>query len=785
MQMKKNLFCAGILALAASCAENEIDSISGQKEATKGISFEGALVETPTTRGDLAYDDVSGIHNFFWYAETDKISIWSTNTKGATNSNNSTAWDNTKVVKYKATQSKANGVFTAYQDDNILDFQYGPGEKDWADPSNEQYKSQFIVTYPSTVSFEKEKATGVYEFSALPELTNQNQQTLDGKDVTEKIMMLSLTKAVKENSYDAVGEKIDLKFVRPFTAVVFRTQGVDEEYANIFGALQSIKLEAKGYDENKDGDTDDAEDINPSYLDYGSTAHYLYNSEKPEESKLVKADGNDIVDMGTEVTGAATSITLQLNGATGLDFVDGNLAYMAINKVDRKAFQEANVKETMAMTFTFKNIVLSKTVETSTNWPSTMNNKFIGGDATTLDINDFNYLVTNNNSNDRTLIVNKGTFSQIFNENGKVMWNNAPCEPTEFEKIISKVELTADELTTLVSFTNAKSITLTENTTIPAATFKNLASLETINLPKVTTIAKDAFEGTTLKNVILPAYKFADETINPIILNAALETLDMSGVDQMSAAFPGKGLNLSGYTNLEEVTVKDGLLVGASSFNGCSALTTINGAIEFREDGAAAFKGCTALTEINIKNTVIPADAFSGCTNLTDILKDGEQVQPTSVGSQAFLNCTSLKIMDLSLTTTLGQQAFKGCVALYGIDDATEDNKKILHVGAATIPFEAFENCTALRYVNFMEATSFDEDILKNCSGGVGEAYLKEIKFKQAFTIASGISSLNTFGSDTKYVKLFINPNQDVRTFTDNTLKLNATNITFLSITKE
>ena len=268
-------------------------------------------------------------------------------------------------------------------------------------------------------------------------------------------------------------------------------------------------------------------------------------------------------------------------------------------------------------------------------------------------------------------------------------------------------------------------------------------------------------------------------------MNAALETLDMSGVDQMSAAFPGKGLNLSGYTNLEEVTVKDGLLVGASSFNGCSALTTINGAIEFREDGAAAFKGCTALTEINIKNTVIPADAFSGCTNLTDILKDGEQVQPTSVGSQAFLNCTSLKIMDLSLTTTLGQQAFKGCVALYGIDDATEDNKKILHVGAATIPFEAFENCTALRYVNFMEATSFDEDILKNCSGGVGEAYLKEIKFKQAFTIASGISSLNTFGSDTKYVKLFINPNQDVRTFTDNTLKLNATNITFLSITKE
>jgi hypothetical protein len=281
MQMKKILFCAGILALAASCAENELDSISGQKEATKGISFEGALVETPTTRGDLAYDDVSGIHNFFWYAETDKISIWSTNTTatGMNIGNNTTSWVPANKAMYKATQSKANGVFTAYQDDNILNFQHEPGTYDWADPTNEQYKSQFIATYPSTVTFEKEKATGVYEFSALPELTNQNQQTLDGKDVTEKIMMLSLTKAVKENSYDAVGEKIDLKFVRPFTAVVFRTQGVDEEYASIFGALQSIKLEAKGYDENEDGDTDDAEDITPSYLDYGSTAHYLYNSE--------------------------------------------------------------------------------------------------------------------------------------------------------------------------------------------------------------------------------------------------------------------------------------------------------------------------------------------------------------------------------------------------------------------------------------------------------------------------------------------------------------------------
>lgn len=103
--MKKILFCAGLLALVASCAESELDSISEQAGATRGISFEGTLVETPTTRGDLAYDEVSGIHNFFWYAETDNISIWSTNTNatGTNKGNNTPTWVAANSTTYKAT----------------------------------------------------------------------------------------------------------------------------------------------------------------------------------------------------------------------------------------------------------------------------------------------------------------------------------------------------------------------------------------------------------------------------------------------------------------------------------------------------------------------------------------------------------------------------------------------------------------------------------------------------------------------------------------------------------
>lgn len=106
----------------------------------------------------------------------------------------------------------------------------GARRKNWNDPTNEQFKSQFIATYPATVTL---AANDKYEFSNLPTLNDQDQLTLDGQDVTKKIMMISHTTAVKENSYDAVGEKIDLNFIRPFTAVVFRTSGIDEEYANI------------------------------------------------------------------------------------------------------------------------------------------------------------------------------------------------------------------------------------------------------------------------------------------------------------------------------------------------------------------------------------------------------------------------------------------------------------------------------------------------------------------------------------------------------------------------
>ena len=79
--MKKLLFCAGILALAASCTEDELVSTSMQQQAaaTEGITFT-ATTNSPATRGEFV--NVDGSYVPFWSSDPgatgeDKISVFS------------------------------------------------------------------------------------------------------------------------------------------------------------------------------------------------------------------------------------------------------------------------------------------------------------------------------------------------------------------------------------------------------------------------------------------------------------------------------------------------------------------------------------------------------------------------------------------------------------------------------------------------------------------------------------------------------------------------------------
>lgn len=764
--MKKILFYAGLLTFAASCAEDEFESFAA-KDQGKGITFEMADADTR-----MQWDETTESYVPFWYAEQDRIGLFGLNLlKGQSSTAlvgagfkdlNSTAISADAI--YKATQSKKNGVFTSVDDDNLLSF-------------NENKVARFVAVYPSTVK--ANYAAGKIVLSELPDLANQTQTTTKGAN--EAMVMYDLTNAQRENSYDAVGEKVSLSFKRPLSALVFKTANADAYTTGdnpIFGDLQTITVETQGYDKTADdGDLNaNKGDILPTTLAYDVSKATI------EVDTLTKAT--------TFVAGTnpaeSSKVELTLNHA----WKDGDLAIAAVKNVDRKAFRDKGVSEAISVMFAFANIDIVST----TNTVSVDFNGFM--QFPPLDINDYDYLVTKGEAgNTRTLIVNGGKFSDIFAASGKVKWadsesadNMNEVSVTEFQEVIvnEDVVLNDAEFAKLNTFTNVKRLTLKGNTEIKKEVLKNL-TLEYINMPAVTTIGKAPFNiNSPLKTVLLPAYNFEVLDINPDILKPTLEVLDMSGVDVMNAGFPAKGLSLEGYTALKEVTVKDGVKVGANAFKGCTSLNTVNGKVDIV--GTAAFKECEALETINIINTAIEANTFEGATALKNVLYDGKQVNPTSVGVQAFKGCTVLKDMNLENATEIGAEAFMDCVELIGSEKA-DNNKDVLYVGAEFISKNAFAGCKALTYVYFINATGFGDKILGTGADTAESNYnLKEVKFGTPFTFANVATATAATFVNSGDVKLFVNPNQDPEMLEDAVLVLKknpAVKITFASITKE
>ena len=775
--MKKIFFYVGLVAVATSCTDAEFDSLSVQEQG-RGIVFES--IEGVDSR--MQWDQKGNVYDPFWYAEQDRIGIF-----GLMGTTSSDGWNHMPAAamgnEYKATQSKKNGVFTSVNDANTLEF-------------NGSKTARFLAVYPKTI-----KAThsaGKLVLSNLPSMTAQNQTNANG--MNEAIMMYDWTTASKENSYDAVGEKVQLAFKRPMSAIVFKTANANAYTTgnnSVFGNLQKITFEAKGYDKvSTDGALAVANgDILPTMIAYDATKATLEVDTIATSKAAVYKKGTTPVE--------SSVVTLTLGSAAGLAWNDNALAIASVLNVDRKAFRDKNVSEAIEVTYSFANIdIVSQTKEVSVDF-----NGFMAFPA--LDIEKYDYLVTKGTvsgsvTSGRTLIVNSGNFADIFNEaQTAVVWKDVNATsgsvaPTEFTEVIvnEDVVLTDTEFALLEKFTNVTKLTLKGNTELKTGSLDALTALTVINMPKVTTIATKVFNPTgaaaKFTEVYLPAYSFEKLDINPQILNpATLVKLDISGVSVMNAGFPSKGLTLEGYGKLTTVTVKNGVLVGSNAFKDCLKLKSITGKVTL--EGTAAFMNCgsdatSKLTTINITNTDIPANTFEGCTYLKSIKVDGKQVVPTEVGVQAFKGCAALVEMDLSKATKVGQEAFMNCTSFVGVKKADND-KNVLTVGASFIAKDAFKSCNALEYVYFKEATSFAETIISS-------SLLKEVKFGEPFVL-NGTYKDTLFGNASMTgVKLFVNPDQDVATIDNHQLVIPTTRnsngvvtatakIPFASITKE
>ena len=781
--MKKILFCAAVAALATACT-NEDDLVMNQDNSrVKGLTFDVTLAEGATTRGELWRDD-DGTYPFFWYAETDRINVFAYNAEqGDGNTTGvgvvttvdpaagvwtlpNTGGGTVNPAVYKATQSAGAGQFTAQDDANMLLL------KDYDSNDIAGTTATIVATYgdiAATTVTSKVKSNKAVP-GELTELVVETAKSNATQDVDRAnavdAPMYSVSTAVKEEAYNSLGEKANLKMIRPFPVIRFTTKNT-KEYISDLGKLQSVELTALGYTE--DGKT--IPTIVPSALAYDANKKYTVIGDK-----VGFAAG-----FAASVTPEKVTVTLQ-DGT----WSDDDAVYMTVAPVVREAFRDKSQKEAFKVVYKFDNITFTldpsrkdatafeKEYQTSNDWEAVDENG--NPNAITplpaLDINNYNYLVTGA-SNNRTLIVIKGNFKDIFKDKANVAWDGAGVGVENFTKIISNVALTNEELATLKTFKKVTELTLKENTSIPANTISgDQANIITeLTLPKVTSIDEKFIADVTnarfmtLKKLIMPAYEFTNATVNKAFFENTqntLVTIDMSGVTSMMPTFGiDRTMTFTNYKALEEVTVKDGVIVSPNGFAGCKALKKITGKLDIA-DASDVFKmedattnANNALKSVEVIGTVIPSGAFTNCKALENVVCNGGTVVPTAIGANAFEG-TKVQYMDLSQAATIGAAAFKN-------SDITSTSKSVstMTVGATELPASIFEGCTNLKMVKFTAATKITgADIF------AGATRVTQIKFEKVISladVATGTAATyyaNVFTDTPSNIDFWTNPEQ-------------------------
>ena len=229
-------------------------------------------------------------------------------------------------------------------------------------------------------------------------------------------------------------------------------------------------------------------------------------------------------------------------------------------------------------------------------------------------------------------------------------------------------------------------------TNIEFSTFYNCSSLTSLTIPQnVTSIGEGAFcDCSSLKNINIPngITKIEQKTNKNCtsLTNITIpESVTIIGADNNTWEY-GAFYNC---TSLSTVTINGNnlTLIGASTFAGCTSLTSINIPNSVTHIGYRAFSYCSSLTNINIPNNVtsIESNTFSNCSSLTSINIPNNV---TTIGSGAFYYCSSLTNITIpENATTIGSGAFQYCSSLTSIN---------IPDSVTNIAGEAFSNCSSL-----------------------------------------------------------------------------------------
>lgn len=147
----------------------------------------------------------------------------------------------------------------------------------------------------------------------------------------------------------------------------------------------------------------------------------------------------------------------------------------------------------------------------------------------------------------------------------------------------------------------------------------------------------------------------------------------------------------SGCTQLKELTIKG---TAANMFQNCTGLETVTVTGTFFSAGnlgGAAFYGCTGLKSLNITSENIKTIDDNYCGNCTSLVSVSLPDSITSIGTNAFLNCSALPEITIGNSASLivGAYAFKDCTSLKAV--SFKNSETSLNIGA-----QAFINCKSL-----------------------------------------------------------------------------------------
>jgi hypothetical protein len=164
--------------------------------------------------------------------------------------------------------------------------------------------------------------------------------------------------------------------------------------------------------------------------------------------------------------------------------------------------------------------------------------------------------------------------------------------------------------------------------------------------------------------------------------------------------------------------------IGTGAFMDNTKITSVTIPSSVTKLGTYVFNGCTNLKSVVIPSSVtkIPDYAFMCCSSLKSV----KMSKLESIGTSAFVNCTSLEKITVN-AKKIGEMAFYGCSSL---------EKVVLGDNVKTIGYRAF-SVTALKSIDFGKNTTKIED------GAVsGCPYLEKITVGEKVTsLGEGIDN--------------------------------------------